>query len=144
MNPLRGERGGVGHDSTHFSAMCCLNKSPVESETISYFRTRRAVRVPLPAPGLPKKIMRSALPLGWDESEPESASGAAAERELRKRNGRAVRGGVDVEKGRRGGFGRATKRLEIIVVGFEVEPGEPAHFSYFPNTLILSDNLVIR
>ena len=114
---------------THFSAMCCLNRSPVESETMSYFRTRRAVSVPLPAPGFPKKIMRSALPLGWDESEPESASGAAAERELRRRNGRAVPEIGDVEKGRLDVHDRATGRYGIIVVGVEVEPGEPAALS---------------
>jgi len=76
--------------SAHFSAMCCLNRSPVEMDRISNFRARRAVRVPLPAPGLPNIIMRSTFPLGWDESEPVSASGAAAEREFRKRKGRAV------------------------------------------------------
>jgi hypothetical protein len=75
--------------STYLSAMCCLNKSPVENDRMSYFRTSRAVSVPLPAPGFPKMIIRSALPLGWDESAPESASGAAAERELRGRKGRA-------------------------------------------------------
>jgi hypothetical protein len=88
----------------------------VESETISYFRTRHAVRVPLPAPGFPKKIMRSVLPLGWDDSELESGSGAAAERELRKRNGRAVREICDVEKVRRDVHDRAMERYRIIVV----------------------------
>lgn len=68
------------------------------------------MRVPLPAPGFPKTIMRSALPLGWDGSKPESASGAAAERELRRRNGRAVRERGDVEKARRHAVGRAMKR----------------------------------
>jgi hypothetical protein len=80
----------VEHKSTHCSAMCCLNKSPVENDRTSYFRTSHAVSVPLPAPGFPKMIIRSARPLGCDESVPESASGAAAERELRKRNGRAT------------------------------------------------------
>ena len=62
--------------------------------------------------------MRSALPLGWDESEPEpeSASGAAAERELRKRNGRAVREICDLEKLRRDVHDRAMERYKIIVV----------------------------
>jgi hypothetical protein len=88
------------------------------------------VSVPLPAPGFPKRIMRSALPLGWDESEPESASGAAAERELRKRNGRAVWEICDLEKLRRDGDDRGMERYKIIVVsereGVEVKPGEPA------------------
>jgi len=70
--------------------------------------------------------MRSALPLGWDESEPESASGEVAERVLRKRNGRAVREIGDVEKGRRDVHDRAIGRYGIIVGGVEVEPGEPA------------------
>jgi hypothetical protein len=73
---------------------------------MSYFRASRAVSVPLPAPGFPKIIMRSILPaLGWDESAPESASGAAAERELRKRNGSAIWGRGDVENARRHGMG---------------------------------------
>ena len=61
--------------------------------------------------------MRSALPFGWDESEPESASGAAAERELRKRNGRAVREIWDVEKVRRDVHDCAMERYGIIIVG---------------------------
>src|SRR5713226_8774586 len=95
------ERLWLNDDSTHLSAICCLNKSPVESGIMSYFRTSRAVRVPLPAPGFPKMIMRSTLPLGWFESAPESASEAAAERELRKRNGRAIWKRDDVENARR-------------------------------------------
>jgi hypothetical protein len=107
----------IEHDSTHLSAICCLNKSPVESETMSYFRTSRAVSVPLPAPGFPKRIMRSTLPLGWFESAPESASGAAAERELRKRNGRAIWERDDVESTRRHMLRCAMSWGEIIVVG---------------------------
>ena len=94
----------VEHETstTHLSAMCCLNKSPVESETMSYLRARRAVSVPLPAPGFPKMIMCNTLPLGWDESALESAaSRAAAERELRKRKGGAIWERGDVEKARR-------------------------------------------
>ena len=82
---------------------------------MSYFRTSHAVRVPLPAPGFPKIIMRSTLPLGWFESAPESASGAAAERELRKRNGRAVWERHDVENARRHMVRCAMSWGEIIV-----------------------------
>lgn len=67
--------------------------------------------------------------MGWDESEPESASGAAAERELRRRNGRAVPEIGDVEKERLDEHDRAMGRYGIIVVGVEVEPGEPAALS---------------
>jgi hypothetical protein len=36
------------------STICCLNRSPVDSVKMSYFLTRRADNVPLPAPRLPK------------------------------------------------------------------------------------------
>ena len=98
--------------SAHFSAMCCLNRSPVEMDRMSNFRARRAVRVPLPAPGLPNMIMRNTLPLGWDES---SASGAAAERELRKRNGRAVWVREEVENSRGHIVSRVLGRRQSIV-----------------------------
>ena len=108
----------VGNDgSTHPSAICCLNKSPVESEIMSYFRTSRAVSVPLPVPGFPNIIIRSTLPLGWFESAPESASGAAAERELRKRNGRAIWELDDIENARRHMLRCAMSWGEIIVGG---------------------------
>ena len=69
---------------------------------MSYLRASRAVSVPLPAPGFPKMIMRSTLPLGCDESAFESAaSRAAAERELHKRKGRAIWERGDVENARR-------------------------------------------
>lgn len=84
---------------------------------MSYFRTSRAVSVPLPAPGFPKTIMRSILPLGWFESAPESPSEAAAERELRNRNGRAIWERDDVEKARRHMLRCAMSWGEIIVVG---------------------------
>jgi hypothetical protein len=119
----------IEHDSTHLSAICCLNKSPVESETMSYFRTSRAVSVPLPAPGFPKRIMRSNLPLGWFESAPESASGAAAERELRKRNGRAIWELDDIENARRHMLRCAMSWGEIIVWD---EPGKPAYAALRP------------
>jgi hypothetical protein len=91
---------------------------------MSYFRTRRAVSVPLPAPGFPKRIMRSTLPLGWFESAPESASGAAAERELRRRNGRAIWERDDVENARRHMLRCAMSWGEIIVWD---EPGKLAY-----------------
>jgi hypothetical protein len=84
---------------------------------MSNFLTSRAVSVPLPAPGFPKRIMRSNLPLGWFESAPESASGAAAERELRKRNGRAIWERDDIENARRHMLRCAMSWGEIIVVG---------------------------
>lgn len=37
--------------STYFSAICCLKRSPVESERMSYFVVKRPERVPFPAPG---------------------------------------------------------------------------------------------
>jgi hypothetical protein len=83
---------------------------------MSYFRTRRAVSVPLPAPGLPNMIMRNTRPLGFEVSEPESASGAAAERELRRRNGRAVWEGKEVENSRRHTLRRVASRRAVIVI----------------------------
>jgi len=55
------------------------------------------------------------------ESEPESASGAAAERVLHKRKGRAVREMGDVEKVRRDVHDRAMGRYGIIVGGVQAE-----------------------
>lgn len=43
----------VTQNTTYFSAICCLNISPVDSDTISYFLTSLAESVPFPAPGLP-------------------------------------------------------------------------------------------
>jgi len=42
--------------------MCVRNKSPALNCVISYFLVIRALRVPFPAPGFPKKSMRSGLP----------------------------------------------------------------------------------
>jgi hypothetical protein len=92
---------------------------------MSYFRTSRAVSVPLPAPGFPKRIMRNNLPLGWFESALESASGAAAERELRKRNGRAIWERDDVESPRRHMVRCCAMRWGEIIVWDE--PGELAY-----------------
>lgn len=42
--------------------MCVRNKSPALSWVMSYFLVIRALSVPFPAPGFPKKSMRSGLP----------------------------------------------------------------------------------
>lgn len=56
----------------------------MESESISYFFTRRAESVPLPAPGLPNISIRKTFP-----------SFCSAERRLLRPNGNAL--DVDVE-----------------------------------------------
>ena len=84
------------------------------------------------------------------ESEPESASGAAAERVLRKRKGRAVREMGDVEKVRRDVHDRAMGRYGIIVGGVQAEGTAPTYVPQhikpkLSSTKIkLSDKLVIR
>lgn len=45
--------------ATHFSAICCRRRSPVDIDTISYFFTSRAVSVPLPAPGFPTQAYKN-------------------------------------------------------------------------------------
>lgn len=70
------------------SAICCLSRSPVESDRMSYFLTNRAVNVPLPAPGFPNMSMRSVLP------DSGSRSSWALRYVLRK-NGSALRATAD-------------------------------------------------
>lgn len=52
---------------TYFSAICCRNISPVDNARISYFFTRRADNVPLPAPGFPNINMRKTFPFSSTE-----------------------------------------------------------------------------
>lgn len=47
--------------TTYPSAICVRSKSPALSWVTSYFLVIRALRVPFPAPGFPKKSMRSGL-----------------------------------------------------------------------------------
>lgn len=51
--------------------MCVRSKSPALSWVISYFLVIRALRVPFPAPGFPKKSMRSGLPWAVAEAKAE-------------------------------------------------------------------------
>jgi hypothetical protein len=48
--------------------ICCRSKSPVYNVRMSYFCARRAVSVPLPAPGLPNMSIRNSLSSGSESS----------------------------------------------------------------------------